>query len=146
MSRCSLYFSYFSDCSLVASSLTFLSSHSSASKESACNAGDNARFDSWIGKTPWRRDRLLTPLLLGFPCGSDDKECSCNAGELDSISGSGKSSEEGNGYPLQFSCLENSMDRGAWPAQKVRHDWATCTSPTHSSMCSSTSVLNSSLV
>ena len=105
---------------------TFLSSHSSAGKESACNAGDPSWFDSCIGKTPWRRDRLLTPLFLGFSCGSDDKECSCNAGELDSISESGKSPREGNGHPLQFSCLENSMGRGAWRAQRVRHDWVTC--------------------
>ena len=46
--------------------------------------------------------------------GSDDKESTCSAGEPGSIPGSGRSSEEGNGYPLQYSCLENSMDRGAW--------------------------------
>ena len=46
--------------------------------------------------------------------GSDGKESACSAGELGSISGSGKSPGEGNGYPLQYSCLENSMDRGAW--------------------------------
>ena len=50
----------------------------------------------------------------GFPGGSDGKECACNAGDLVSISGSGKSPGEGNGYPHQYSCLENSMDRGAW--------------------------------
>ena len=44
------------------------------------------------------------------------KESACNAGELGSIPGSGRSPEEGNGYPLQYSCLENSMDRGAWRA------------------------------
>ena len=123
MSRCSLYFSYFSDCSLVASSLTFLSSHSSASKESACNAGDNARFDSWIGKTPWRRDRLLTPLLLGFPCGSDDKESTCNTGDLGLIPGLGRSGGEGKGYPLQYSGLENYMDQGVTESQSHLSDF-----------------------
>ena len=53
---------------------------------------------------------------MGFPGGSDGKESGCNAGDLGSIPGSGRSSEEGNGNPLQCSCLENSMDRGAWQA------------------------------
>ena len=50
---------------------------------------------------------------LGFPGGSDDKESACSAGDLGSIPRSGGSPGEGNGYPLQYSCLENSMDRGA---------------------------------
>ena len=53
---------------------------------------------------------------VGIPGGSDGKESSCNAGDLGSIPGSGRSPGEGNGYPLQYSCLENSMDRGAWRA------------------------------
>ena len=40
----------------------------------------------------------------------------CNVGNLGSVPGSGRSPEEGNGNPLQYSCLENSMDRGAWQA------------------------------
>ena len=51
---------------------------------------------------------------MGFPCGSDGKESACNARDLDSIPGSGQSPLEWHGYPLQYSCLENSMDRGAW--------------------------------
>ena len=51
---------------------------------------------------------------MGFPSGSDGKESSCNAGDPGSIPGSGISPEEGNGNPLQSSCLENLMDRGAW--------------------------------
>ena len=51
---------------------------------------------------------------MGFPGGSDGKESACNAGDPGSISGSGKSSGERNGYPLQYSCLGNSIDRGAW--------------------------------
>ena len=74
------------------------------------------RFDSWVGKILWRRDRLPTPVLLGFLDGSDSKESACNAGDLGSIPGLGSSPREGNDYPLQYSCLENSMDRGAWQA------------------------------
>ena len=49
-----------------------------------------------------------------FPCGSDGKASAYNAGDLGSIPGSGRSSREGNGNPLQYSCLENPMDGGAW--------------------------------
>ena len=48
-----------------------------------------------------------------FPGCSGEKECACNAGDLGLIPGSGGSPGEGNSYPLQYSCLENSMDRGA---------------------------------
>ena len=54
--------------------------------------------------------------MLGFPGDSVGKESAHNAGDLGSIPGSGRSSEEGNGNPLQYSCPENSMDRGAWQA------------------------------
>ena len=50
----------------------------------------------------------------GFPGGSDGKESTCNVGDLGSIPGLGRSPGEGNGYPLQYSCLENFADRGAW--------------------------------
>ena len=50
----------------------------------------------------------------GFPGGSDNKESACNARDLGLIPGSGRSPGEGNGYPLQYSCLGNPMDRGAW--------------------------------
>jgi len=53
---------------------------------------------------------------LGFPGGSDRKEYACSAGDQGSISRLGPSPEEGNGYPLQYSCLKNSMDTGAWRA------------------------------
>ena len=53
---------------------------------------------------------------LGFPGGSDSKASAHNAGDTGSIPGSGRSSGEGNGNPLQYSCLENSMDGGAWCA------------------------------
>ena len=51
---------------------------------------------------------------LGFPRGSDGKESACGAGDLGLICGLGRSSREGNCYPLWYSCLENSMDRRAW--------------------------------
>ena len=65
---------------------------------------------SWIGKIPWRRDRLPTPVFLGFPCGSAGKESACKAGDLGSISGLGRFPGEGKGYPPQYSGLGNSMD------------------------------------
>ena len=61
---------------------------------------------------------LAAPCLflypLGFPGGSDGKESAYNAGDPGSIPASGRSSGEGNGYPFQHSCLENSMNRRAW--------------------------------
>ena len=67
---------------------------------------------------------FLTPTILlrytshtiGFPGGSDSKVSVCNVGDLGSIPGSGRFPREGNGNPLQYSCLENPMDRGAWLA------------------------------
>ena len=59
---------------------------------------------------------LPTLVFLGFPGGSDDKESTCSTGDLGSIPGLGRSPGEGNSYPLQYSGLENSMDRGAWGA------------------------------
>ena len=51
-----------------------------------------------------------------LPCSSDGKDSACNVGELGLIPGLGRSPVEGNGNPLQYSCLENPMDRGAWQA------------------------------
>ena len=51
---------------------------------------------------------------MGFPGGSDGKAPAHNAGDLDSIPGSGKSPGEGNGNPLQYSCLGNPMEGGTW--------------------------------
>ena len=55
-------------------------------------------------------------LLMGFPGASVGKNPLCNIGEAGSIPGSGRSPGEGSGHPLQYSCLENSMDREAWQA------------------------------
>ena len=67
----------------------------------------------WVGKFPWRRDRLPTPVFLGFPGGSDSKESAWNVGDLGLISGLGRSPGEGNSYPLQYSGLENPRDGAA---------------------------------
>ena len=69
-------------------------------------------------------------MSTGFSCGSDGKESACNAGDLDSISGSGGSPGGGHGNPLQYSCLKNFMYRGVWLAtvpwgHRVRYDWVT---------------------
>ena len=55
-------------------------------------------------------------IIWGFPGSPDGKESACNAGDPGSIPGSGRSSGEGNDNPLQYSCLENPMDRGTWQA------------------------------
>ena len=83
---------------------------------------------------------LIYPLPFGFilresfisssvclVSGSDGKESTCSVGDLGLIHGSGRSPGEGNDNPLQYSCLENPMDRGAWrlqsmELQRVRHD------------------------
>ena len=88
---------------------------SSAGKESTCKTGDPGSIPG-LGRSSWRRDRLPTPVLLGFSGVSDGKESACSAGDLSSISGSGRSPGGGHGNPLQYSCLENPMDGGAWRA------------------------------
>ena len=55
-------------------------------------------------------------MYMGFPGGSDGIESACNVGDLGSIPGWGRSPGEGNGHPLQYSGLKNSMDKGAWQA------------------------------
>ena len=57
---------------------------------------------------------VILYLLSGFPDGSEGKESTCSTGDLGLILGLGRSPGEGNGNPLQYSCLENPMDRGAW--------------------------------
>ena len=62
------------------------------------------RLEIYVVKLTW----------WGFPGGSDSKESTCSAGDLGLIPGLGRSPGKGNGYPLQYSGLENSIDRGAW--------------------------------
>ena len=73
---------------------------------------------------------------MGFPGGSDDKESTCSAGDLNSFPGLGRSPGERNGYPLQYSCLKNSMDRRAcglqsMGSQRVGHDLSDLALSTH---------------
>ena len=63
---------------------------------------------------PWRRNRLPTPVFIGFPGGSDNKESVCKAGDLGLIPRLGRSPGGGHGNSLQYSCLEKPMGRGAW--------------------------------
>ena len=58
--------------------------------------------------------------MIPFPCGSAAKESACNAGDLNSIPGLGRSPGEGKGYPLQYSGLENSMD---YTVHSVAKSW-----------------------
>ena len=73
----------------------------------------------WVFKMSFKVGAIHTWLICmwfghHFPGGSDGKASAYNAGDPDSIPGSGRSPGEGNGNPLQYSCLENPMDRGAW--------------------------------
>ena len=68
-----------------------------------------------MGKICWRRDKLPTPVFLGFPCGSAGKESACNAGDMGSIPELGRSPGEGKGYLLQYSGLEN-----PWTVTKIQ--------------------------
>ena len=95
-------------------------------KTLSSNAGGSGSGPGWGTKIPdakkvkkknnKERNTLLLQNTRGFPGGSDGKQSTCNAGDLGSIPGSGGSTGEGNGNPLQYSCLENPMDRGVWQA------------------------------
>ena len=80
---------------------------SSVDKGSTFNAGD--LFDFWIGKICWRRDKLPTPVFLDFPGGTAGKESICNAGDLGSISGLGRSPGEFHGLYSPWSHKESDM-------------------------------------
>ena len=94
------------------------------------NQGETQPSNLLAGQT-----HLAVPLLMGketegqgFPGVSAGRDLPANAGDVGLIPGLGRSPGEGNGNPLQYSCLENSMDRGAWQAiqsmgsQRVRRD------------------------
>ena len=67
-------------------------------------------MDSWVRKIRWRRNKLLTPVFLGFPFGPAGKESTCNVGDLVLIPELGRSPGEGKVYLHQYSGLENFMD------------------------------------
>ena len=94
---------------------------------------------TWVEKFPWRKDRLPSPgkgrgyplqYSWASPGGSDSKEFACNAGDLGSIPGLGRSPGEGNSYPHQYSCMENPLGQRSLAvysicSRRVRQDWAT---------------------
>ena len=84
-----------------------------------CLSGESHGQRSLAGYSPWGRKEMdtierLTLSLQVFPGGSDGKDSARNLGDPRLISGSGSSPGVGNGNPLQYPCLENSVDRGAW--------------------------------
>ena len=84
-------------------------------------AMEETGFNSWFGKIPWRRDRLPTPVCLGFPVGSDGKESACNAGNLGSIPGLGRSPEKGMATHSSILAWKIPMDRegySPWGCEK----------------------------
>ena len=101
----------------------------SGGKVSAYNVGDIGSIPGW-GRShgegnghsfqyscpPAKKKKKdgLKEILWGFPCSSGGKVSACNAGDLGLIPESGRSPGEGNGNPLQYSCLENPMDQGTW--------------------------------
>ena len=79
------------------------------------------------GRFTWRRARLLTPVFLGFPGGSDGKESACNAEKLGLITGLGRSPERGHAIHSSILPWIIPVDRGAWTlqsmgSQRIRHD------------------------
>ena len=90
---------------------------------------------AWEARATWEAYFMhKPPQFLGLPGGSDGKESTCNAADLGSIPGLGRSARDENGYPLQYSGFENSTDTGAWQATvhgvaRVGHDRATFTFP-----------------
>ena len=97
-------------CSLLFYDLVFPGG--STGKESTCNVGDPSSI-SWLGKIPWRRDSLPTPVFLGFSGGSDGKESTCNVGNLGSIPGFEGSLKEGMATHSSILSWRIPMDRGA---------------------------------
>ena len=74
------------------------------------------RSQSCRGSPGFNITKVTLPVKEGVPGGSDGKESACSVGDPGSIPEWGRSPGEGNGYPLQYSCLDNPRDRGAWRA------------------------------
>ena len=96
-------------------------------------------FDPWVRMIPWRRDRLPTPVFLGFPGDSDGKESACSVGDLGSIPGLGRSPGRRHGNSLQYSCLDNLHGQRSLAGYSLwghkESDWATKHSTCLSSIC-----------
>ena len=100
----------------------------------------------WLSCVRWHRLRIGVSVKCTFPSGSGGTESACNVGDLGSIAGLGRSPGEGNGNPLQYSFLENSMDGGAWWATvhgvtKSQTRLSDFTSLHFTSVCSGSSVV-----
>ena len=82
-----------------------------------CGISRTGKWVFWILRISTGKHAYSTAIshlyLQGFPGGSDSKESACSGGDMGSIPRSGRSCEEGKGYTIKYSCLENSMDRGA---------------------------------
>ena len=85
-------------------------------------AMQGTHFDSWVGKIRWRRDRLPTPVFLGFPCGSAGKESASNAGDLGSIPGLGRSLEKGKATHSSILAWRIPWTLSSMESQRVGHD------------------------
>ena len=89
---------------------------------------EETQFDSWVRKMPWRRDKLPTPVFLGFSGGSYGKQSAWNAGDLGSITELERSPGGGHGNSLQCSFLKNLHGQRSlvgyrtWGSQRVGHD------------------------
>ena len=96
---------------------------SSASKESTCN-GRRPQVQCLGQKIPWTRDRLTTPVFLGFPGGLPGKESVYNSGDLGSIPRLERSPGGGHENPLQDSCMENPQGQRwlSMGSQRVRYN------------------------
>ena len=104
----------------------------------------------WQGRNIFDVEQAFHLFVLGFPLSQVSRESACNAGDPGSIPGSGRCPGEGNGNPLQYSCLENLMDGGVWWATvhgvaRVRHVLvskpATSKLFTHSNACQTENLL-----
>ena len=82
-------------------------------------------IQTFAGKVMSLLFNMLSSFVMGFPGGSEGKESACNTGDLGSVPGIGRSSGGGQGNPLQYSGLENPLDRGVWwaPAHGVPKSW-----------------------
>ena len=104
------------------------------------------QFDSWVRKNPWRRDRLPTPVFMGYVVAQLIKNPTCNAGDLGSISRLGRTPGGGKGYPLEYSGLEKSMDCIVHGVAKSWTWLSNCHSLTHSNVIASTCMENQEML
>ena len=82
-----------------------------------CSGGTRSKAGHFVKNLNFRSDNQeITFLVQRFPGDSDSKESTCNAGDLGSNPGLARSPGGGHGNPVQYSCLENPMDKGAWQA------------------------------